>query len=90
MVREKERNLKELEVGEKAIVVRVEGEPSLKGRVLAMGLVPGTELRMERKAPLADPLTVHYRGIELSLRRDEAERVIVRRGCAGCARCGGC
>lgn len=54
-----------------------------------MGLVPGTEIRVERKAPLNDPVSVWFRGYELSLRVDEANAVFVRpKGCAGCG--GGC
>ncbi len=75
--------------GGRGVVARIEGDGSLKRRILEMGLVPGTQLRVERKAPLNDPVSVWFRGYELSLRVDEADAVIIRpAGCAGCP--GGC
>ncbi|MDD2454252.1 MAG: ferrous iron transport protein A [Synergistales bacterium] len=85
----KEKALSALSVGEGGVVARIEGDGSLKRRILEMGLVPGTQLRVERKAPLNDPVSVWFRGYELSLRVDEADAVIIRpAGCAGCP--GGC
>jgi ferrous iron transport protein A len=91
--KEKMKFLSDLLPGDRGVVVRVEGDPGLKAKVLALGLVPGTELRIERRAPLNDPISVRVRGFELSLRRSEAEIVKVRdlpTGCAGCGCCGGC
>ncbi len=84
-----ERALSSLAVGEGGVVSRIEGDGSLKRRILEMGLVPGTEVRVERKAPLNDPVAIWFRGYELSLRVDEADAVLIMpRGCAGCS--GGC
>ena len=85
-----EQRLDELEPGQKARVVRVEGDAALRRRIMDMGLVPGTEVRLERSAPLADPISFRVRGFELSLRRSEAAavRIDVRRS-GGCASCGG-
>ena len=85
-----ERRLDELEPGRKARVVRVAGDAALRHRIMDMGLVPGTEVRLERSAPLADPISFRVRGFELSLRRSEAAavRIDVRRS-GGCASCGG-
>ncbi|MGI6783577.1 MAG: FeoA family protein [Aminivibrio sp.] len=84
-----EKTLSSLAVGEGGIVSKIEGDGSLKKRILEMGLVPGTEVRIERKAPLNDPVSVWFRGYELSLRVDEADAVFIRpKGCAGCS--GGC
>ena len=80
-----ERALGALEIGEGGIVSRVVDDSGLKRKVLEMGLVPGTQIRVERKAPLGDPISVWFRGYELSLRLDEANAVFVRpAGCAGC------
>lgn len=86
--------LDELDPGDMGVVVRVEGDPALRKRVLDMGLVPGTPLVVERKAPFNDPVSVRFRGYELGLRCAEARSVIVRRvslaPCGGCSgRCGG-
>ena len=84
-----EKALSTLAVGEGGVVSKIEGDGSLKRRILEMGLVPGTEVRVERKAPLNDPVSVWFRGYGLSLRVDEANAVFVRpKGCAGCS--GGC
>ena len=85
----KEKGLSTLSVGESGVVARIEGDNSLKRRILDMGLVPGTTVRVERKAPLNDPVSIWFRGYELSLRVEEADAVLLRpAGCAGCA--GGC
>jgi ferrous iron transport protein A len=84
-----EKVLSALSVGEGGVVSKIGGEGGLKRRILEMGLVPGTEIRVERKAPFNDPVSVWFRGYELSLRVDEADAVFVRpKGCAGCS--GGC
>lgn len=87
--------LSELPAGSLAIVMRIEGHPELKKKVLEMGLVPGTPLVVQRKAPLNDPISVAFRGYELSLRIYEAETVMVKKvscgGCNGeCNKCWGC
>lgn len=80
----KGKRLNELMLGESGVVLRVEGDPDLKKKVLDMGLVPGTPFRLERKGPLNDPIGVRFRGFELSLRLAEAQAVHVRKNCAGC------
>lgn len=88
-------SLNELPAGSLAIVFRIDGNPELKRKMLEMGLVPGTELLIQRKAPLNDPISVSFRGYELSLRVYEAESIQVRKielgGCDGnCKTCWGC
>lgn len=80
----KGKTLDELSRGESGVVLRVEGDPGLKKKVLGMGLVPGTPFRLERKGPLNDPIGVRFRGFELSLRLVEAQAIQVRKNCAGC------
>lgn len=76
--------------GRRVRVIKVTGEPGLKRRVLDMGLVPGTVVSVERKAPLNDPISVLFRGYELSLRLSEAETVVVKpAGIESCS-CGRC
>ena len=87
-----EQRLDELEPGRKARVVRVGGDAALRRRIMDMGLVPGTEVRLERSAPLADPISFRVRGFELSLRRSEAAavRITVAHDCGSCGGCCGC
>jgi len=71
------KKLNELKVGEKGVIKRITGDPALKKRLLTMGAVPGTEVTIERVAPLGDPLDVTLKGFHLSLRKEEAENVEV-------------
>lgn len=50
-----------------------------RNRLLSMGLTPGTRFRVERRAPLGDPVEISLRGFRLSVRRDEAAALRVHR-----------
>jgi ferrous iron transport protein A len=52
-------------------------EKTDKGKLLAMGLTPGTEFTITRHAPLGDPVEILVRGFKLSLRKDEAKTLFV-------------
>ena len=69
--------LSQLAPGRPARVCRVEGQPSVRQRLLEMGLVRGASVQFIRSAPLGDPIEVRVRGYSLSLRRQEAESVFV-------------
>jgi len=69
--------LSELSPKEKGKIVRVEGGGGIGRRMMDMGVVPGTEVEVVRIAPLGDPMEVRLKGYNLSLRRDEAQRVKV-------------
>jgi ferrous iron transport protein A len=61
-----------------AVVVAVPGGGPIDQRLRDLGLLPGTELRVLRRAPLGDPVEYELRGYRLCLRRSEAARVQVR------------
>jgi Fe2+ transport system protein FeoA len=69
--------LKELEPNEKGKVVKVGGRGSVHRRLLDMGLVAGTEVEVERVAPLGDPIEVKVKGYHLTLRKEEAANIQV-------------
>lgn len=69
--------LKDLPVGKQARVERVAGERSFRRRLLELGLVPGTPVRVLRVAPLGDPIELSARGSCLSIRAREAQTVFV-------------
>ena len=71
------KTLKDVAVGDKAIVKRLSGEGALKRRIMDMGVTKGVEVLVRRVAPLGDPIEVTVRGDELSLRKDEAANIIV-------------
>ncbi|MBA3660797.1 MAG: ferrous iron transport protein A [Gammaproteobacteria bacterium] len=65
--------LKQLKVGSKAIITSLaKGCSCYRKRLIAMGLIPGTEITLTRIAPLGDPIEVKVRGFMLTLRKDEA------------------
>lgn len=70
-------NLSTLKVGQEAKVIRVTAESRLKRRLLDMGVVPGTKVRLEKIAPLGDPIDVIVKGYHLSLRKEEASAITV-------------
>ena len=57
---------------EKGVVKSVSGEGRIKRRLFDMGITPGAEITMRKKAPLGDPIEVTLRGYELTLRKTEA------------------
>ena len=69
--------LSQLSPGQSARVRRIDGRPDARERLQELGLVRGTPVQFVRAAPLGDPIEVRVRGYHLSLRRQEAEGVIV-------------
>lgn len=67
-----EKTLDLFEIGEKGIVKSVVGEGKIKRRLFDMGITPGTDVLMRKKAPLGDPIEITIRGYELTLRKTEA------------------
>jgi Fe2+ transport system protein FeoA len=65
-------SLKDMKPGQRGEVRAFTGEPGCKFRLMEMGLLPGTEVRFIRRAPLGDPMQVEVRGFQLSLRQEEA------------------
>ena len=67
-----EKTLDLFEIGEKGIVKSVVGEGKIKRRLFDMGITPGADVLMRKKAPLGDPIEITIRGDELTLRKTEA------------------
>ncbi len=72
------KTLKDVEIGDRAVVVRLHGEGAVRRRILDMGLVKGTEVVVRKVAPIGDPIELTVRGYELSIRRDEAATIEVK------------
>lgn len=68
-----------LPVGASAVVRAVRGPRAVTRRLLEMGLLPGTTVRVVRVAPLGDPMELALRGYALSIRRAEALGIEVER-----------
>ena len=71
------RTLREVKVGETVKVVKFNGEGAVKRRIMDMGITKGVEIYVRKVAPLGDPVEVTVRDYELSLRKADAEMVIV-------------
>jgi len=71
------KRLSELKRGEKGRIVKIGGGGGLRRRLLDMGLVSGSEVEMERVAPLGDPIEIKVKGYNLSLRKEEADSIQV-------------
>lgn len=74
---QEDKTLRDVAVGDSAVVRRLTGEGAIKRRIMDMGITKGAEVYVRKVAPLGDPIEVTVRGFELSLRKDEAEKVLV-------------
>lgn len=64
--------------GNKAEIVSISGDVVLKKRITEMGLTKGAVISVERVAPLGDPIDLKVRGYNLSLRKEEASKIVVK------------
>ena len=71
-------SLPDLPLRKSAVVEAVGGERAVRRRIMEMGLVPGTKVRLVALAPMGDPLTLELRSSRLSIRKKEAAQVRVR------------
>ena len=71
------KTLKEVKVGEDAVVKRLHGEGAIKRRIMDMGITKGTAVHVRKVAPLGDPIELTVRGYELSIRKADAEMIEV-------------
>jgi ferrous iron transport protein A len=71
------KTLRDIRVGNHAVIVKLHGEGALKRRIMDMGLTKGTAVQVRKVAPLGDPLELTVRGYELSIRKGDAETIEV-------------
>ncbi|RDB62005.1 ferrous iron transport protein A [Gordonibacter sp. 28C] len=74
---EGQKTLRDIAIGESATVRRLTGEGAIKRHIMDMGITKGTDVFVRKVAPLGDPIEVTVRGYELSLRKSEAESILV-------------
>lgn len=74
---ERAMTLEELAPGERGKVLKLTGDSAVRRRIMDMGVTPGSEIEVERVAPLGDPIEVKVRGYHLSLRKQEAAQIAV-------------
>lgn len=71
------RTMRDVKVGETVKIIKLNGEGAVKRRIMDMGLTKGAEVYVRKTAPLGDPVEVTVRGYELSLRKADAEIILV-------------
>ena len=71
------KTLRDVAIGESVTVRRLTGERAIKRHIMDMGITKGTDVFVRKVAPLGDPIEVTVRGYELSLRKSEAENILV-------------
>lgn len=69
--------LDKLQIGESALVTEVGGEGGLRQHILDMGVIPGTKVTLVKFAPMGDPLQLRVHGYELTIRLDDARKIVV-------------
>lgn len=72
------KTLADLQPGESGTVAQVGGEGALHRHLLDMGLTPRTQIKVEKLAPMGDPMEIHLRGYSLTLRKADAAQILLR------------
>ena len=67
--------LDQLPIGKEARILNVGGQGALRRRLLDMGLTPHTKVMVRKVAPMGDPIELHVRSYELTLRLDDAQKI---------------
>lgn len=67
--------LDQLKPGESGVIRAVGGQGALRRRLLEMGLTPGTRVMVQKTAPSGDPIEIHIRGYQLTLRKEDAAEI---------------
>jgi Fe2+ transport system protein FeoA len=75
-----DRTLNLLRNGESAAVTQVLVQGKIKRRLVEMGITPGTNVTVTKRAPLGDPIEIQLRGYKLTIRREDAEGIRVTGG----------
>ncbi|MCI5502184.1 MAG: ferrous iron transport protein A [Lachnospiraceae bacterium] len=71
------KRLKEIPCGQTVKVTKLTGEGPVKRRIMDMGITKGADIYVRKVAPLGDPIEVNVRGYELSIRKADADMIIV-------------
>ena len=71
------KTLRDAKIGETVKVKKLTGEGAVKRRIMDMGITKGIEVHVRKVAPLGDPVEVTVRGYELSIRKADAETILI-------------
>ncbi len=70
--------LDDLKISQSGTIGAVGGEGALRLRFLDMGLIPGTRVTLQKVAPMGDPIQIRLRGYELTIRREDARKILLK------------
>lgn len=70
--------LDKLKTGSTGIIKSIGGEGALRRRLLDMGLTPNTTVMVRKVAPMGDPIELHLRSYELTIRKDDAMEIVIQ------------
>lgn len=68
----------DLKIGQRAIIKVINSDEKIKKRLLALGCVEGTEIQVKKVAPLSDPIVVTFRGFDMTIRKNTAQKIQVK------------
>ena len=71
------KTLRDVKIGQTVTVVKLHGEGAVKRRIMDMGITKGVSVYVRKVAPLGDPVEVTVRGYELSIRKADAEMILI-------------
>lgn len=71
------KSLDDLKPGQNGVIAALLGQGAVKRRLVDMGLTPGVRVFVRKVAPLGDPVEINLRGYELSLRREDAKKILL-------------
>lgn len=72
-------SLKDLKLNESAVIKSIGSSGPIRRRLMDMGVTPGAKVILKKVAPLGDPIEINIRGYELSLRKSEADQIMVEK-----------
>ena len=72
--------LAQLPVGKEGVIETVGGGGNLRCRFLDMGLIPGTKVKVLKMAPMGDPIQIHLRGYDITIRKEDGEKIVLKEG----------
>lgn len=73
----KNKRLNELKLGETGIILKIEGDKKLRKRLMDMGMLPGTDVKIVKVAPLGDPIEMKIKGFHLTIRKEDAKNILI-------------
>lgn len=71
------KTLNDLRPGQSGVIAALGGKGAIKRRLVDMGLTPGVRIFVRKVAPLGDPIEINLRGYEMSLRREDAKKILL-------------